>query len=133
MKYAIAKCLPAAVVCGAAMLIAQPVFAAPLSFLNDTLAASVPRKDVPDLRDVVGRVLNEAADNSPTEWVSQHSPRNRPLHMVLTPLQTVQTKKAGTCRLLNVQAQKQLVEEKVQYWFCQQADGAWKASGSQVH
>lgn len=132
MKYWIAKCLPTAALCSAVLLITQPAAAAPLSFLNDTLAASVPRKDVPDLRNVVARVLNDAADNSHTEWVSQHSPRNRPLQMVLTPLQTVHTQKAGTCRLLNVQAHKQQVAEKFQYWFCQQADGAWKASASHV-
>lgn len=49
MKDLIAKCLPAVALCSAAWLIAQPAAAAPLPFLNDTLAASVPRKDVPDL------------------------------------------------------------------------------------
>lgn len=132
MKLIMAKCLSATALCGAALLTLQPLSAAPLSFLNDSLAASVPRKDVPALRDVIGNVLNKEADQSRTEWVSAHDVRHGPLQMVLTPLQTVQTQKAGTCRLLNIHAQKNQTVENYQYWFCQQADGAWKASGNQV-
>lgn len=131
MKQLIGKCLPLAALFSVALVTSQTAAAAPLSFLNDTLAASVPRKDVPALREAIANVLNDQADQSNTEWVSAHSGRSAPLQMVLTPLQTVQTQKAGTCRLLKVQANKQQVAEQYQYWFCQQANGAWKASGSQ--
>lgn len=133
MDLKLAKCLPATVIVSATLLMAQPLSAAPLSFLNDTLAASVSRQDVPALREVIGNVLNQQADLSSTEWLSTHSRRQEGvLHMVLTPLQTVHTQKAGTCRLLSIRAQKKISEEHYQYWFCQQANGAWKASGSQV-
>lgn len=132
MELNLVKCLPATVLLSASLWMAAPLSAAPLSFLNDTLAASVPSKDVPALREAIATVLSKEADHTSTEWVSTHNTRHGALQMVLTPQQTVQTKKAGTCRLLSIHAQKQQTEEHFQYWFCQQANGAWKASGNHV-
>lgn len=104
--------------------------AASLSFLNQTITASVPAKDVPALRKAVGDVLNNAADKSTTQWTSSQGPRNRQVQMALTPLQTSQTQKADTCRLLNVEASRPhgKLKEEWQFWFCKQPNGTWKAS-----
>jgi len=85
---------------------------------------------VPTLRKGVGDVLNHAADKSTTQWTSSHGPRSRQVQMALTPLQTSQTQKADTCRLLNVEASRPTGKRKEewQFWFCKQADGTWKAS-----
>lgn len=130
MKKPAARPLSALVLATVLGGLACAVSAAPLTFLNQTITASVPAKDVPALRKAVGDVLNHAADKSTTQWTSSHGPRSRQVQMALTPLQTSQTQKADTCRLLNVEASRPTGKRKEewQFWFCKQADGTWKAS-----
>jgi len=104
--------------------------AAPLSFLNKSIISRIPAADTPSLQATVGVVLNDMADGQPTEWTSSQSNRTRrtPVHIVLTPQQTVQTDSAGTCRLLDAKVSQANTDENWKYWFCKQADGSWKAS-----
>lgn len=118
--------------CAISGTLSLPVAAAPLSFLNQTITASIPAKDIPELRKTIGEVLNNSRNQESTEWHSSESPRQRPIEMKLTPLQTTQTQKAGTCRLLHIETSKAKASENWQFWFCQQPNGSWKASGSTV-
>ncbi len=117
------------VVCGGAPV---SVSAASPLFLNGTITARLPAKDLPAFRKAVREVLDGAADQSTTQWSSVHGAPHRPLRVALTPLQTVQTGTAGTCRLLSADVSQLQATEKWQFWFCKQGDGQWKASGSQA-
>jgi hypothetical protein len=104
--------------------------AAPLSFLNDTLTARFPAKDLPAFRSTVAEVLRSSPDNELTQWEGRHGAPQRHFKVALTPLQTTHTQKAGTCRLLDLQVSQGRSVEPWKFWFCQQADGSWKASGT---
>lgn len=106
--------------------------AAPLSFLNDTITARFPAKDLPALRSTIAHVLNHSENNTTTQWDGAHGGPKRAFHVAITPLQTAKTDKAGTCRLLDLQVSQRSASEKWQFWFCQQSDGIWKASGNSV-
>lgn len=77
MKKPAAHHLPTLLVATVLGGLAFAASAAPLSFLNQTITASVPAKDVPALRKAVGDVLNNAPDKSTTQWTSSQCPRQR--------------------------------------------------------
>ncbi len=105
--------------------------AAPLSFLNNTIAARIPAKDLPDFKSAVAQVLNETADGAVSEWTSRPGRNRQPVQIMFRPQQTVQTKSAGACRLLAAEVRQRSVSENWRGWLCKQTDGSWKASGSQ--
>lgn len=106
--------------------------AAPLSFLNDTLTARVPAKDLPALRSAIADALNNSPNGSATQWVGKQGAPHRHFKVALTPQQTTQTEKVGTCRLLDLQVSQGHRVEPWQFWFCQQPNGNWKASGTET-
>ncbi|CAB5703992.1 Surface antigen [Delftia tsuruhatensis] len=114
-----------------ACLVSPAAGAAPVTFLNSTIVARIPAKDLPDAKATVARVLNEAADGSVTEWSSRPGRAGQRVQMALKPEQTVQTQSAGNCRLLSAQVRQLSTSENWRFWFCRQSDGSWKASGSQ--
>lgn len=114
----------------AASLVSTSANAAALIFLNDTIAARIPAKDLPDAKATVAKVLNEAADGSVTEWTSGPNRVNQRVKIAFQPQQTTQTQSAGSCRLLSAEVRLQKTSENWRFWFCKQADGSWKASGS---
>jgi hypothetical protein len=118
-----------------ATLLASATFtasAAPLSFLNDTLTARFPAKDLPALRSAIAGALNNSPNGSTTQWEGQQGAPHRHFKVALTPLQTTQTEKVGTCRLLDLQVSQGQRMEPWQFWFCQQQNGNWKASGTET-
>jgi surface antigen len=123
--------LTVASLAAAASLVSTNANAAALIFLNDTIAARIPARDLPDAKAAVAKVLNEAADGSVTEWTSRPNRTNQRVTMALQPQQTVQTGSAGSCRLLSADVRLKKTSENWRFWFCKQSDGSWKASGSQ--
>lgn len=117
-------------VSASAAVLPSVVCAAPLSFLNGTILLRIPAKDVPGFRQAIGSVLNTAADKSTTQWSSSHHRGNAQVNVALRPLETVQTRSAGECRLLDATVSQQTQQEDWRFWFCKQPDGTWKASAS---
>lgn len=116
-----------------ATLMASATFttsAAPLSFLNDTLTARFPAKDLPALRSAIADALNNSPNGAVTQWEGKQGAPHRQFKVALTPRQTTQTEKVGTCRLLDLQVSQGHRVEPWQFWFCQQPNGSWKASGT---
>ncbi|MDR0227413.1 MAG: hypothetical protein LBI66_13440 [Burkholderiaceae bacterium] len=106
--------------------------AAPVSFLNQTIVARIPARDLPAFRAAVGQALNDSADGASTQWTSSPGRGHQPVQVTLMPQQTTQTDKAGRCRLLAAQVRQLSVSEDWRFWFCQQPGGQWMASGSQL-
>lgn len=100
------------------------------TFLNGTIVANIPAKDLPAFKAKVGDVLNNTADNTPSTWTSSQTSVNRQVSVEFKPLATVETKSAQTCRLLAAQVTRQKASEHWQFWFCKQTDGTWKASSA---
>ncbi len=121
----------AAVLVSAIALTPMAADAASLSFLNNTIAARIPAKDLPAFRSAVAQVLNETPDRSNAEWNSSPSRNSQRVRVLFKPEQTVQTKSAGTCRLLAAEVSQRSTLENWRFWFCQQPNGSWKTSGSQ--
>lgn len=120
-----------AVACGlaaSAMQISAQV--APAFFLNDTIIRNIPAKDLPSFRSALGSVLESPQDGVAKSWSSTSAVASKAIKVVLTPLQTAQTKSANTCRLVKADVARGSQTENWQFWFCKQSDGAWKASGS---
>lgn len=121
-----------AAVLGTALL-SMPAVAAPVAFLNGTIVTRIPAKDLPSFKAAIGDVLNNGADRATTQWTSSSRSQSRPpVQVAFTPLQSVQTQAASSCRLLDARVSQHKRSENWQFWFCKQTDGSWKASGSNV-
>ena len=103
---------------------------APAFFLNDTIIRNIPAKDLPSFRAALGSVLESPQEGVAKSWSSSSTVASKTIKVVLTPLQTTQTKSANTCRLVKADVARGSQSENWQFWFCKQSDGAWKASGS---
>lgn len=117
---------------GAVLLTApNAACATAVAFLNGTIVTRIPAKELPALQAAIGNVLNTGADHATSQWSSTpRSPGHPPVQVEFTPLQSVQTQTANTCRLLDARVSQRKRSEQWQFWFCKQEDGSWKASGS---
>lgn len=106
--------------------------AAPAFFLNDTIIRHIPSKDLPSFRSALGSVLNGSSDGFALRWSSAHTAPSKMINVEFRSLQTAQTRSANTCRLVKADVTRSRESETWQFWFCQQEDGSWKASGSSL-
>ncbi|ROR16987.1 hypothetical protein EC845_4025 [Comamonas sp. BIGb0124] len=123
---------PAAALVSAMVLFPVAATAAPLSFINNTIASRIPAKDLPAFKAAVAQALNETPDRASSEWTSSPGRGRQPVKVVFKPQQTAQTQSAGTCRLLAAEVSQLSTSENWRFWFCKQPNGSWKSSGSQL-
>lgn len=113
------------------------VFLAPLNawatpyFLNKTIAVGIPAKDAPAFKAAVAHALDQTPDGSVFDWTSSPGRNHQPVKFAFTPQQTIQTKSAGTCRLLAATVSQRSAVENWRFWFCKQPNGSWKAGSAQ--
>ncbi|MBX6316831.1 hypothetical protein [Pigmentiphaga sp.] len=99
-----------------------------LSFLNESILLHIPKAQVSNFSNEVGRVLNEVADGQRATWASTPVRQVPPVTVSFAPRNTVQTAKGQTCRFLAADVTQGKSRENWGFWFCKQDDGTWKAS-----
>lgn len=119
-----------AVLCGAAVAASSLAGAAALSFLNGTILKQIPAKDLPSFEKTVKNALDSVPVNAHMEWQSMSGPANRPIQVLLTPLEDKQAQNGQPCRNLEGQVSQREASERWQFWFCKQPNGSWKITGN---
>ncbi|MGN6580866.1 MAG: hypothetical protein ACTHJ1_12900 [Bordetella sp.] len=123
-------CVIAATLTVAVSLVPLDAWATPY-FLNKTIAVGIAAKDSPAFKTAVAHALDKTPDGAVYEWASSPGRHNQPVKFAFTPQQTVQTKSAGTCRLLAAKVSQLSAVENWRFWFCKQPNGSWKAGSAQ--
>lgn len=100
-----------------------------LSFLNESILLHIPKTQVTEFSNEVGRVLNDVPDGQRSSWASKPTrARQEPVNITFAPRNTVKTSKGQPCRFLAANVNQGTVKENWGFWFCKQDNGAWKAS-----
>src|SRR3546814_5792928 len=104
--------------------------AAGMAFMNHSIIASIPKKDLPSFSAAVTDTLENQPDGASTTWTGSQPRRGQPIKVKMTVEHTTETRKANKCRQLDAVVSRDAASENWSFWFCKQDTGQWKASSN---